>query len=48
MDLALNNLYGGARGVMVIFEGEWTRRYEFKSSTRLIAFHLALIPFGKV
>ena len=26
----------------------WTRRYEFKSCTRLIAFHIALIPLGKV
>ena len=27
---------------------KWTRRYEFKSWTRLIAFHIALIPLGKV
>ena len=27
---------------------EWTRRHEFKSWTRLIAFHIALIPLGKV
>ena len=27
---------------------KWTRRHEFKSCTRLIAFHIALIPFGKV
>ena len=27
---------------------KWTRRYEFKSLTRLIAFHIALIPLGKV
>ena len=26
----------------------WTRRHEFKSWTRLIAFHIALIPLGKV
>ena len=26
----------------------WTRRYEFKSWTWLIAFHIALIPLGKV
>ena len=26
----------------------WTRRLEFKSWTRLIAFHIALIPLGKV
>ena len=27
---------------------KWTRRREFKSWTRLIAFHIALIPLGKV
>ena len=27
---------------------KWTRRYEFKSWTILIAFHIALIPLGKV
>ena len=27
---------------------KWTRRHEFKSWTKLIAFHIALIPFGKV
>ena len=27
---------------------KWTRRLEFKSSTRLIVFHIALIPLGKV
>ena len=26
----------------------YTRRHEFKSWTRLIAFHIALIPLGKV
>ena len=26
----------------------WTRRREFKSWTRIIAFHIALIPLGKV
>ena len=26
----------------------WTRRYEFNSWTRLITFHIALIPLGKV
>ena len=25
----------------------WTQRHEFKSWMRLIAFHIALIPFGK-
>ena len=38
----------GARGVMVIIVGEWTRRPEFKSWMKLIAFHIALIPLGKV
>ena len=28
--------------------GKWIRRHEFKSWTRLIAFHIALIRFGKV
>ena len=27
---------------------KWTRRYEFKSWTRLIAFHVTLMPLGKV
>ena len=27
---------------------KWTRRHEFKSWTRLIAFHIALIPLGKI
>ena len=27
---------------------KWTRRQEFKSWTRLMAFHIALIPLGKV
>ena len=27
---------------------KWTRRHEFKSWTRLMAFHIALIPLGKV
>ena len=27
---------------------KWTRRHEFKSWTRLIAFHIALIPLGTV
>ena len=27
---------------------KWTRQNEFKSWTRLIAFHIALIPLGKV
>ena len=27
---------------------KWTQRHEFKTWTRLIAFHIALIPLGKV
>ena len=27
---------------------KWTRRHEFKSWTKLIVFHIALIPLGKV
>ena len=42
------NTKGGARGVVVIIVGNGTRRHEFKSWTRLIAFHMALIPLGKV
>ena len=37
-----------ARGVIAIVVGNTTRRHEFKSWTRLIAFHIALIPLGKV
>ena len=36
---------GTTRGVMVIVVGNG---HEFKSWTRLIAFHIALIPLGKV
>ena len=39
-------VYGGACVVMVIVTGYG--RYEFNSWTRLIAFHIALIPLGKV
>ena len=28
--------------------GKWTQRHEFKSWTRLITFHIAQIPLGKV
>ena len=42
------SVYGGARGVMVIVVGNGTWRPEFMSWTRLIAFHIALIPLGKV
>ena len=38
----------GARGVMVIIVGNGPRRHEFKSWTRLIAFHIALKSLGKV
>ena len=30
------------------YRRKWTRRHEFKSWTRLISFHIALIPLGKV
>ena len=39
---------GDAHGVMVIVVGNGHGRYEFKSWTRLIAFHIALIPLGKL
>ena len=35
-------------GIMVIIIGNGTRWHEFKSWTRLIAFHIALITLGKV
>ena len=35
-------------GVMVNRHRKWTRRQEFKSWTRLIAFLIALIPLRKV
>ena len=38
-------LLGGARGYR---HRKWTWQHEFKSWTRLIAFHIALIPLGKV
>ena len=41
----ISSKIGGARGVMVIIVGNG---HEFKSWTRLIAFHIALIPLGKV
>ena len=34
--------------IYIYIRREWTRRPEFKSWTRLIAFHIALIPLGKV
>ena len=37
---------GGARGGYR--RRKWTQQHEFKSWTRLIAFHIALIPLGKV
>ena len=42
-------LLGGVRSVMVIVTGYGHGDdYEFYSWTRLIAFHIALIPLGKV
>ena len=41
-------IYGGAHGCSRYRRRKWTRRHEFKSYTRLIAFHIALIPLGKV
>ena len=39
---------GGARGVMVIVVGNGHGDTRFKSWTRLVAFHMALIPLEKV
>ena len=43
-----NKLYSSPSWCSRYRRRNWTRRYEFKSSTRLIAFHIALIPLGKV
>ena len=43
--LLINARYGGARGVMVIVVGNG---HGHKSWTKLIAFHIVLIPLGKV
>ena len=40
--------HGGARSCHGYRRRKWTRRHEFKYWTRLIAFHIALIPLGKV
>ena len=39
---------GGARGVLIIVVGNGHGDTRFKSWTRLIAFHIALTPLGKV
>ena len=39
---------GGDRGVMAIVVGNGHGNTKSKSWTRLIAFHIALIPLGKV
>ena len=45
-------LYGNVCFIIIQFSRyrrrKWTRRHEFKSWTRLITFHIALIPLGKV
>ena len=40
-----NHNTGGVKGYC---RRKWTRRHEFKSRMRRIAFHIALIPLGKV
>ena len=45
MALKINNSWYAINGYR---RRKWTRRHEFKSWTRLIAFHIALIPLGKV
>ena len=42
------SIIGGSRGVIVIFVGIGHGDTSSKSWTRLIAFHIALIPLGKV
>ena len=41
-------MFGGARGVMVIVVGNAQGNTNSKSWTTLIAFHMALLPLGKV
>ena len=43
---SISTFYGGARGVMVIVAGYG--HGDTSSNPRLIAFHIALIPLGKV
>ena len=43
-----NNLFWGSSWCNGYRRRKWTQRHEFKSWTRLIAFHIALIPLGKV
>ena len=38
---------GRVHVIMVIVIGKWTHLPEFKSWTRLLAFHIVLIPLGK-
>ena len=45
---AYNRYTVGARGGNVYRRRKWTRRYEFKSWIRLIAFDIAPISLGKV
>ena len=45
---AITFTFGGARGVMVIVVGNGHDSSSFKSWTILIAFHIALIPLGKL
>ena len=40
--------YGGARGVIVILDGKGHSDTSSNPWKRLIAFHVALIPLGKV
>ena len=46
--MALNNTIGRCPCCNGYRRRKWTRRHEFKSRTRLIALHIALIPLGKV
>ena len=45
---AIMMLYGRCPWCNGYRRRKWTRQHEFKSWTRLIAFHIALIPLGKV
>ena len=44
-DVTIFRIFGGFNGY---HRRKWTRQHEFKTWTRLIAFHITLIPLGKV
>ena len=45
---SITSIYCEVTGCNGYRRRKWTRRHEFKSWMRMIAFHIALIPLGKV